>query len=253
METLRIVIPSRRRSQNIGHMLGLLPGATVCVAREEADAYRAVVPKKQLLLHDNLPGLVHIRNWLNESIQEDCLVQVDDDLRWVAALIGKSRKIVNPAVIAQIIANSHYIAADLDIGCFCWSRTQNTVLLRPEFWPVRFVGPVSCSFGLRGAARSRQFDIKFEGRADFDFTLQTLLDDRILYCDTRFYFDHGRIFGGRGGNVGLIDSAKFDESGRLLAEKWGRFINRKAPGFVKKKNVSTMGVRVSRKNPVAER
>ena len=119
METLRIVIPSRRRSQNIGHMLGLLPGATVCVAKEEEAAYRAVVPKKQLLLHDNLAGLVHIRNWLNATIQEDCLVQVDDDLRWVAALIGKRRKIVNPAVILQIIANSHHVAADLDIGVFC--------------------------------------------------------------------------------------------------------------------------------------
>ncbi len=253
METLRIVIPSRRRSQNIGQMLGLLPGATVCVAKEEAAAYREVVPSKQLLLHDNLAGLVKIRNWLNATIQEDCLVQIDDDLRWVAALIGKRRKIVNPAVIAQIIANSHQIAADLGIGCFCWSRTQNTVLLRPESRPVRFVQPVSSSFGLRGAARNRQFDSTFEGRADFDFTLQTLLDDRILYCDTRFCFDHGRVFGGRGGNVGLIDSAQFTEAGRRLSEKWGRYLSMKAPGFVKKKNVATMSVRVSRINPVAER
>lgn len=252
MESLRIVIPSRKRPQNVKRVLGLLPNATVCVAKSEADDYRCVVPKKQLLLHDDLAGLVRIRNWLNETIQEDCLVQIDDDLRLVAALIGKRRKIRDPSTIQQIIENAHRITADLDIGCFCWSRTQNTVLLRPEYRPVRFVQPVSSSFGLRGAARKRKFRPEFEGRADFDFTMQTLLDDRILYCDTRFHFDHGRIFSGLGGNVGLIGSEQFANAGALLTKKWGRFISRKAPGFVKKRNVEAMGVRVCRANPTVE-
>ncbi len=238
--------------QNIKQMLSLLPDATVCVAREEEAAYRKVVPEKQLLLHDNLVGLVNIRNWLNATIQEDCLVQVDDDLLCVRTLVGKSRKIIDPAVIAQIIENAHRISADLDIGVFCWSRSQNTVMLRPEYRPVRFAAPLAAAYGLRGAARRRTFRTDLKGREDFDFTLQTLLDDRILFMDTRFYFDFGRAFSGTGGNVGIISSEQFARSGKLMRHRWGRFISLKAPGFVKNRSSDAMSVRVCRANPVIE-
>jgi len=61
-----------------------------------------------------------------------------------------------------------------------------------------------CTFGLRGAARNRKFDPQMIGREDIDFSLQSLMDDRIMLGDMRFYFDHGRIFSGRGGNAGKI-------------------------------------------------
>ena len=179
----------------------MLPDATVCVARSEAEDYRPIAPR--LLVHDDLDALVHIWNWLQDTVQEDCLICVDDDLRCVRRLIGRPRKVTDPEVIRAIIENSVQIAADLDISTICWSRTANTLLLDPESRPIRFVQPISASFGLRGRARERRFDPCFIGRADADYTMRTLLEDRITYADVRWYWDHGRVFSGRGGNVGL--------------------------------------------------
>jgi hypothetical protein len=55
-------------------ILRLLPDATVCVARSELAAYQSVVPPAQLIAHDDLPNMPAIRNWLSDTIQEDCLV-----------------------------------------------------------------------------------------------------------------------------------------------------------------------------------
>ena len=202
-ESLRVVVPSRGRVPNMPLILRLLPGATVFVDKREESEYAAVVPRNQLWLHESLPGLVAIRNWLNANVQEDCLVMIDDDFRGVIPLMGKHRPITDPVVIAEVIANGHRVAEDLGISVFCWGRSLNNVLLKPEWDPFRLVGPISSSFGLRGAARSRRFDPACEIREDLDFTMQTLLEDRILLMEMRWYFDHGRIFSGRGGNVGL--------------------------------------------------
>lgn len=232
-------------------LLALLPDALICVAKSEAADYAEVVPSDQLLLHEDLPGIIAIRNWLNATIQEDCLVEVDDDLRCVYSLTGKRRKITDPESIGEIIANSAQIAADLNIGVFCWNRTQNTVISDPVFQPVRFVMPVSCSFGLRGRARERQFDPELPGRADFDFTLRTLLKDRILYADARFYFDHGRILSGLGGNVGLLSEEAYAASTQKLQQRWGRYVSFKKPGYQKgARTTPSMSVRVRRQNPL---
>lgn len=223
------------------------------MAKSEEAAYSAVVPSGQLLFHDNLPGIIAIRNWLNATIQEDCLVEIDDDLRRVICQVGKRRKITDPDSIREIIENSARVAADLGVGVFCWNRTQNTVISDPIFQPVRFVMPVSCAFGLRGQARERQFDPELPGRADFDFTMRTLLEDRILYADTRFYFDHGRILSGLGGNVGLLSSAMFAASTERLGQRWGRHISFKKPTYHKgARNTQSMSVRVRRQNPLVK-
>lgn len=253
METRRIVVPSRKRPGNIPKLLQMIPTATICVAKSERADYAAVVPKGQLMTHPNVLGLPRIRNWLNANVQEDCLVAIDDDLKGIRPLIGKQKIIRDPLVIARAIDNAHRVCEDLGIGVFCWSRTRNTFLAEPDVLPVRFVQPVSCSFGLRGPARSRQFDPDMPGRADMDFTLQTLLEDRILLADMRWYFDHGRIFSGKGGNVGLLTHDQWEKGTAKLYAKWGRFIGRTKPGFAKSQgNVSPASIRVKRMNPLAK-
>lgn len=230
-----------------------MPSALVCVAKAEADSYSEVVPANQLLLHDDLPSLISIRNWLNATIQEDCLVQIDDDLRCVRGLVGKARKITDPDSIRELIENSARVSADLDIGVFCWSRTQNVIISDPIFQPIRFVQPVSCAFGMRGSARNREFDPELPGRADFNFTMQTLLKDRILYADVRFYFDHGSIQSGLGGNVGVLTAEAYATSSEKLQKRWGKYVSFKPPSYRKKgtaQNMQSMSVRVRRQNPL---
>jgi hypothetical protein len=219
----------------------------VCVAAEEKDAYLAAVPRERLMTH-NVKGLPAIRNWLNKTVQEDCLVMIDDDMRGLFATMRKKRRLVtDPTVIRQVIENSHRVCEDLGLGVFCWCRHLNPIVTKPELLPVRLVGPISCAFGVRGAARERNF--VNTPREDLEFTMQTLLDDRILYCDMRWYFDHGRIFCGRGGNVGLIDDAWLKQAEAESERRWGRYFSRKKHGWVRAASSDSMSIVVRRQNP----
>ena len=236
-------------------LLGLVPNTTVCVAEAEREDYLQAVPPGQLITHPNLPSIAPIRNWINENVQEDCVVMIDDDFHGIVPLIGKQKVMTDPEVIAQVIENAHRIAEDLDTGVFCWSRTRNSLLTQPEMFPMRFVAPISSSFGLRGTARQRKFDVELSGREDLDFTMRTLLEDRILIADMRWHFDHGRIFSGKGGNVGLITREHWERITQAIFDRWGKYVGRSRPRFGKGGGGSTssMGIRVSRTSPLAKR
>lgn len=229
----------------------LLPGATILVHESEAADYRAACGAGHVETHTIDTGLVDIRNHILARYDEDCIVMVDDDLKGIIPLVGgRHRRIIDPAIIAQVIHNAHVCAEDLDLGVFCWSRTRNDVQGKFSAMPFRLVGVVSSSFGVRGRARHRQFDRRFPGREDFDFTLQSLLDDRVILADMRWYFDHGRIFSGVGGNAGRITDQDAAGAVAALHEKWGRWIGsgKSGRGFGTK-FVSSMSVAVQRRNP----
>lgn len=248
-ETMRIVVPSRKRVKNMKTVLSLLPDALICVAEEERQGYLQVVPRDQLITHPNLPGLAYIRNWLNRTIQEDCLVMFDDDLRSMWCIIGKYRKqYKDPAVIREVIDNTHTVARDLNINVFTWSRSATGIGLAIDAEPIKFAVPLGAALGLRGDARFRQFDVEIPGRADVDFALKTIMDDRIMYGDIRFYFDFGRCFAGAGGNAGLITDEQFAKSTKILIDRWGQYVCFSAGK--RKRSGEAYKIRVPRKNPL---
>jgi hypothetical protein len=177
---------------------------------------------------------------------------IDDDLRCIYPQIGRQVAVTDPELIAHVIDNAHQVSADLDIGVFCWARTRNVFVAEPEFLPFRFTAPVMCSFGLRGPARNRRFDVEMPGRADIDFALQTALEDRICLQDMRWYFEHGRIFAGRGGNAGRLTNERFRASTQRLYAKWGQFVARKKAGYIKNRAGTAVGLKVERSNPIAK-
>ena len=204
------------------------------------------------MCHDDLPGLSEIRTFLNHTVQEDCLVMIDDDLRGIIPQMSRrQRHVTDPAVIAQVIENGHRISEDLGITLFCWSRTQNNFLANPELEPIRVVQPVSSSFGVRGAWRERSWDPRYGPRHDIRLTLETLLLDRILLADMRWYFDHGRMFSGKGGNVTSVNSERWKKGTEFAYKQWGKYIGRSSPGFFKHRTTEPMSIRVTRHNPLA--
>lgn len=255
METYRIVVPSRRRIKRMPELLTLLPTALVCVAEEEAKAYLEVVPKGQLITH-NEPNLIAIRNWILAKVQEDCVVQVDDDLQCVR-LLTKAKgtpAIKDPLAIRRIIENAHHVCVDLDVGVFGWSRTLNAKLINVRDFPIRVAAPIAAAYGIRGSARARRFDPHVVSREDFDFTLQTLLEDRIVYVDMRFYFDHGRSYSGTGGNAGRLDTEEIEMATARIKRKWGKWASTSKPAYKRNRahNIDSMSIRVPRRNPAIE-
>lgn len=241
-----IVVPSRRRTHNMETIRKLLPTALVCVDERERWDYSMFVPDENLLVHPPMDGLYNVINWMQEKVGSKILIEIDDDFQMVRSLTGSCRKITNPRDIITILENAARCCQDLGLSSFCFSRTANTALLRPDDKPIRPVQPVCNAFGMMGPARHRPYAVEFLGRGDVDWTLRTLLEDRCVYADVRFYFDCGRVFGGRGGNVGLVTPAQFKKTSVDLVKRWGRHVSYKQPAYQKNRSVAAISIKVSR-------
>jgi hypothetical protein len=229
----QIVVPSRGRPTNARTMLALMPDAFICVDERERDDYAPHVPRKQLLLHPPTTGAPAARNWIIKHVKAPCLIQSDDDLAGIRSNIGSRRWITDPDEVMAIIENQVTVCEDLGLTTFCWSRTANTTVIRPEERPIVPTQQVYGCWGVMGKARKRLYDETLKSRADLDWTMQTLLADRIVVADVRYYFDFGRSFSGSGGQSGLVGPDDFARSTAIVAKRWGTSISFKRPGYMK--------------------
>lgn len=220
-----IMVPSRKRTHNMATIRSLLPSAVVCIDEREADDYAPFVPKDRLLLHPPLDGLPAVYNWMIDNCDSEIFIEIDDDFKGVRCLTGANRYITDSEEILAILENAMVSCKDLDLTCFTFSKTANRVFSKAEFRPIIPVHRVSNCFGVMGAARHRKYDVELLSREDVDWTCETLLKDRIVYCDQRFFFDVGTIYSGIGGSVGLIDSERFGRVSLALKKKWGKHVS----------------------------
>lgn len=258
MLDLAIVVPSRKRPHNMLTIRALLPSATVCVDEREATDYRDLVPTGQLLIHPPLDGYAVVVNWIMDAVKAPILVICDDDFLGIHCRTGSKRFITDADDIRVLIENMAQNCADLELSAFCFSRLaiKTMKMLAPDDFPIKPVGYLANLFGVMGPARHRKLEPGFAGRNAIDLTLRTLLEDRCIYCDLRFYADCGPVFSGRGGNVGIVTTEQWGASTKHLAEKWGKHVSFKSAGHFKKrltKQVETMKVVVSRFNTRAQR
>jgi glycosyltransferase involved in cell wall biosynthesis len=248
-----IVVPSRGRPQNARVLLALMPTAFICVDEREADDYRATVPPGQLLVHPPSTGAPAARNWIFQNTTAPCLIQCDDDLVGIRSNVGSKRFITDPDEVMAIIENQVTCCADLGLTTFCWSRTANTTVIRPDERPFVPTQQVYGCWGVMGKARHRLYDETLKSRADLDWTMRTLLEDRIVLADVRYYFDFGRSFSGSGGQSGLVTPEDFKRSTEIVAKRWGTSISFKRPGYMKKGDTVAGVPSVRRQNALARK
>lgn len=248
-----IMVPSRARAETMPALREILPSAIICVDEREADDYRRTVPAENLVLHPSSTGAPAARNWMIDYCKTPCLVQCDDDLKGVQVNVGSRRYIREPDEILAIIENAVTACSDLGLGVFCFSRTSNTTIIRPDERPVVPVQQVYGIWGMMNKARYRRYDETLKSRADLDFTMQTFLADRCVYADVRFYFDFGSSFSGSGGNSGLVTPKDFEESTRKVARRWGKAISFKRPAWMKSGDTVAGKPAVRRQNSLAKR
>ncbi len=248
----QILVPSRRRTQNMPLIRKLLPTAIICVdEREEAD-YAPLVPKENLLLHPPIDFFGPVMNWMIMNTPPEILVEIDDDFTGIQVMTGSRRYLTDPEEILAVIENAMRCCHDLGLTTFCWSGTGNGMYLKPDMLPIKPVTPIHHAFGLMNGARRRKWREDLPGRTAVDVTLTTLLLDRCIYADTRFWFDTGAVFAGRGGNVDLVTIEKWKESSRKLKATWGKSISFDARQLGTRHNVESMSIVVSRTNAVAQ-
>lgn len=218
-----VVIPSHARVANMPRMLHFFPDAIVCVDEREEHEYAQVVPRDQLLLHPTVPTLPKIRNWILDNVKTDGVVMIDDDLEKVLAMVWRRpRHITHPASIRQIVENGLQIAADLNKSVFCWGRVRLPMGDGASMKSFRMTCLISSSYAVIG--RRFRFDESFACNADIDFTLQHLLKERVVLQDSRFYFDHGSIEGGRGGAQAVRSHEALQQWRIQMKAKWKQHI-----------------------------
>jgi hypothetical protein len=255
LPTYRIVVPSRKRPHNMETIRWLLPSATIVIDERERADYAPFVPAEQLVLHPPFDGLPRVINWCMEHFQEESLVFSDDDLQGVQCNVGHKRYIVDAEEILAVIENTMQCCADLRLTCFCWSRTPNTTIIRPDSRPIVPTQLAGSVWGCMGAARKRHYDEQLTAHAAVDWTLRTLLQDRCIYTDVRYYFDVGRIFSGAGGNVGVVTPESYAATTETILRRWGKHVSFQPPAFAKKgkRASSAISIRVSRTNAAAQK
>lgn len=253
-ESIRIVVPSRHRPYNVPKISALLPGCTILVHENERATYaEACDDPKRIATHPDVRSIGDVRSIILDLFDEECIVMIDDDLKGIVPLLARRpRRIIDPRIIRQVIGNSHACAQDLGIGIFNWSVSQNPIGKDFEGSPLRMVGPIASSYGIRGAARRRRFDPQLVMCEDVDFVYQALLHDRVMLQDMRWHFDHGPLLGGVGGNSGHLTDEKAERSDAIVRQRWGRWIG-EGGGVNGTKYKRTFSVAVPRRNPSAVR
>lgn len=250
----QIVVPSRRRAENMPRLRSLLPDAYICVDQAERTDYAAHVPEDKLLLHPGKVGGPAVRNWIINNVDAPILVMSDDDFQGVRMLCGSHRFITNADDIRAIVENSARVCDDLDLTTFCYSRTANPIICQPDHYPAEAVHPVYGLFGIMGRARYRLYDEKLRSRADLDWSLRTFLEDRIVYCDLRFYFEFGASFSQSGGNSGLVSAEDFEAAAKLIKQRWGKHVSFRPSNFTRgHRQTSNGSIRVRRSARNAQR
>lgn len=231
----QIVVPSKGRPGNMAGIMDLLPTAAICVDEREEAAYRDVVPKQKLVLHEPTKTLGQVRQWVLDHWEQECVVMIDDDFRQVVCNVGRrTRRITDPDAIRQVIENAATVSKELDIALFHWSRQPNPRDFK-ACDPISFKALASNAWGVVG--REFKVDTSLNLCESVDLTLQNLLKRRIVFQDRRFYFDCGGVWSGRGGLQSMRTMEGQNDEKRKMAQRWGRYL-----GLDKKKRRGTTGM-----------
>jgi len=220
-----VVIPSRGRIQLAVKSEQLFGSCNpvVCVSESEKDDYSRAC--KNVITHpDEVSGIGRIRAWILENFTQEVVVMADDDVSHVWCNMYRTGfAINNPNVVFEILANAANVTADLGLHVFGFSQALD-VRKYNATKPINLTGWVG---GLVGFVGRRDYKYSTNClRADIDYCLQSLQEDRIIYQDNRYAFVHQR-FGLSGGNSANRSMARDNEELKYLLLKWGRYLDAK--------------------------
>jgi len=219
---IRIVIISRSRANTIkSKTLKYFPDwIEVIVPESQKETYQKVISNPILTTPDDIKGLGLLRNWVLDHLKEKTVVMVDDDITSVYSLTGPlTRRIEDPLEVVQLIINTTVMAQDLGVSCFGFSQLDIRKYKGTD--PFILNTWVGCIIGIIGR-RYRFRQDKF--KVDIDFCLKNLLVDRILFCDSRYYFAQNRD-NNTGGNSEYRTEETMYESINSLVDKWFPYVS----------------------------
>ena len=238
---IRVLILSRSRSDKITTVKLLPDYIEVLVPESQKSEYEEKIKNPVITTPDNIIGMGMLRNWILDNIKEETVIMLDDDImRVYCNSEEKARAITDPEELLQILINDAVIAKDMGVHVFGFTQTDIRKYNGTE--PFKLNSWVSAVWGIIGR-KYRFRDDKF--KVDIDYCLQSLLVDRILFQDTRYYFFQHRD-DNTGGNSLFRTQEEFEKSTQTLIDKWGDCIKVSN----RHKNQIRIALNVKRKQPL---
>jgi len=232
---IRFLILSRGRARSmVSHKL--FPFADILVPESEREDYEKRLRRPVLIYPDEVRGLSVLRNWALDNFENHVLVMIDDDIDHVSNQeFNLYTAMTNPDDLRRLFESTARITMDLDKSLFGYKTSRNIMFYDPTK-PFRFTGWVGTVIGVVG--RQFRFDEHNILKVDADFSLQVLLQDRIIVQDNRYTFVSIKIKN-RGGNSTYRTKERVEREKMYLKKKWGKHINfdQKADGEAVRLNV----------------
>ena len=205
METT-IIIPSHKRAGKVTTLKHLPEGcATLCVADDQADAYR--VHGAPLLVHSSdLLGIWAKRQWILDQFEGKSVVMIDDDCERVVRVNRQDgncpiarKSTVDPETTYELIWRTAETARRIGAKFFGWNTHSNPVTYKP-------LRPFSMGGYMMGGAHGYlpghkiryPVDILHPG-ADHYASALNAYHDRYSFRDRRFAFAFAGTYTASGG------------------------------------------------------
>lgn len=222
---MKIVIPSRKRANLIQKATLLcLPNAFVSISEEDVDSYHASgLKREKMIIHPNdVVGLQKTRNWILRNVGDETVVMVDDDMAYLACMVGEyRRRITDEGSIMTIFRNSEECAKAIPTSLFCYSQTFD-IRKSHQQEPFGFIGYPQSIAGIIG--RGIWYDETFKLHDDVDYALQVIQKHRVVWQDKRFGFAAKLPTKMMGGGLQGLYSQDIDKRCRsYLKNKWGKY------------------------------
>jgi hypothetical protein len=216
----RYLILSRGRSRTIvSHKM--FPFADVIVPEYEKALYEKKIKKAVLTYPDNIHGLSILRNYILRKFTEEIIIMIDDDIdKLYNQEFNTYTRITDPIDIKRILDSTAAITKDLGKSLFGYKPSRNITFYDPTN-PFRLNGWVGTVIGIVG--RKYYFDEHNILKTDIDYSLQCLLEDRIIIQDMRYVFDSIKIKNS-GGNSTYRTKDRVESEQMYLKRKWGKHI-----------------------------
>ena len=164
----------------------------------------------------HIRGLPATLNWIMRTRKERCLIFLDDDVTKVSWLSSDRYVHLDTEQVMLMLIN--LVVNARDVGATLFGISEVDIRKHSQLAPFALRSKVMGLLGIDG--RKHEFDARQTVKADFDFVLQKIRDDRVVWKDTRYWAQANLYTDPGGGTEYRINNAEKEETERLVSW-WG--------------------------------
>lgn len=220
MKDIKIIIPSHKRATRV-RTTSAVYGAVLCVAESQADQYRKCNPGIEIITHpDTVLGISKKREWILRNVP-DCFM-LDDDIDSLTRIYTETgeEKDVDPETAYDVIQGTGCAARQAGAFLFGFSSSPLPVSYN-SLNPIQLSGfATGCAFGVLAGSKL-WYNTDIVCNDDYWISLLNAHHHRLMWKDTRYYWNQKDTFVNRGGSAEFRNIDAEEKDFKLLKKVFG--------------------------------